>query len=1040
MMQQILLLFVTITVGYNGVSGATDPCFSYISLNDSTRLTSYTLKNGESELSDAFLTTGWYRNVHRSDGDLMTTCPNQTDCGTIFPVWINGTLPSKGKIETVQACKHTFVGCCGSSSTIQVKRCDGFYVYNLHPMKASTGRYCFRGSRRCTGSESSLTGYAPCSSSHLSFRVAPRVSPGLTNNPGQRHLKFTCAGVSSMYRSLQFDVVWEVEGTEVNRKLNLSYSSLLTDGRLIEREWNVTGQNIGMHVRCAIRAHNTHSSTAFYYSQKFYAGFEIRQPRITVNSGDTAVVGIRTTVPIACPSIRPHCTIYIEMFDLSEQLPRNTQCNRNMTKLDHHNHSHCGVKFDGFRWRTYQNMVISALADQQYRSQYTAILKLRTLQNDYDSLWNNFVLPDIKVVITDPGVASKKGHVCKSITDPHIKQFDSTSYYGRQFASIGEYILYKNKEKPYSVQTISTNITDFGNCAVGVQAGADIFIIYGCEYPGKWVFKRYCSKDTNRLDIYEKDNGRNYEVHLPSGTYIVIKISPIYQSHYLDVEIHISPSEWNKTEGLCGTFNGNRYDDRIDRSGKTVSSDEQFTKAWSVSPTESMFVEKSRTAKLDRPYYFCSCNNVIGTDFHQSATCSWREGLPLCPSLNWNEQECSYRSKRDADGLIDDTEIDAPLSLVAYQPPPSNLAEWKNGWNRTSATEYCTRIITGSSAFAACKRHTTVNDSDSISICISDIQITGHTKFSSGAVESFKSTCSNEVRLNTSLWTSSTQGHISPAEEVMAMQCPNDCKQENVARGTCVQGTCQCFNRYTGPDCSIDINASPVLYPPTSNNLCDRSKASCGGVSLFGSNFDHSSDMKCKIQVMKSGNDADTTTVDTVSTIGAIKKSFSEVLCPLGNVRKRRSGSSSLSRYTQLMVSVSNNANNYSAPVPVVIYDSTCMMCTMPGGRIVCKQRNDICVTGDVCYSLSSEKCRNNKKHDDDDGDDKEDDHNNDKNSNMWIIGAVLGGLALIAIIGGVLYKFCVKSKMHVHDQYIGETYEDLHVYSNPPAATHYKK
>ncbi|XP_069102947.1 uncharacterized protein [Argopecten irradians] len=169
-------------------------------------------------------------------------------------------------------------------------------------------------------------------------------------------------------------------------------------------------------------------------------------------------------------------------------------------------------------------------------------------------------------------------------------------------------------------------------------------------------------------------------------------------------------------------------------------------------------------------------------------------------------------------------------------------------------------------------------------------------------------------------------------------------------------------------------------------------------------------------------------------TTDGIQKSFGEVMCPLGNIRKRRSPGSSISSYTKLLLSDSNNAHNFSNPVPVVIFDSACMSCTLPGGRIVCKQRNDICVTTDQCYPLESKMCHQ-KTHGRKDNDDKD-----QQDSKLWIIGAVLGGVALLFIVIIVLYKTFVKKKMAVGEQYIEEPYPDLNRYNNPPASTHFQK
>ena len=52
-----------------------------------------------------------------------------------------------------------------------------------------------------------------------------------------------------------------------------------------------------------------------------------------------------------------------------------------------------------------------------------------------------------------------------------------------------------------------------GNCAIAIRAAADVFVIYGCVTPGRWIIKRLnCDNEHQYLDIYER--GRYYEVRM----------------------------------------------------------------------------------------------------------------------------------------------------------------------------------------------------------------------------------------------------------------------------------------------------------------------------------------------------------------------------------------------------------------------------------------------------------------------------------------------------------------------------------------------
>ena len=123
--------------------------------------------------------------------------------------------------------------------------------------------------------------------------------------------------------------------------------------------------------------------------------------KLAVNAGETAFVQIHSTVPITCREIggrRPNCVVRFEMLDFSAEL-RSTNLKKfckdqKLTKSSRL----CGVKFNGWQWGKNQNLTIPTKADQQIRGDFPAIVKLRSIGIDSDMLWNNYELPDIKVI------------------------------------------------------------------------------------------------------------------------------------------------------------------------------------------------------------------------------------------------------------------------------------------------------------------------------------------------------------------------------------------------------------------------------------------------------------------------------------------------------------------------------------------------------------------------------------------------------------------------------------------------------------------
>ena len=67
---------------------------------------------------------------------------------------------------------------------------------------------------------------------------------------------------------------------------------------------------------------------------------------------------------------------------------------------------------------------------------------------------------------------------------------------------------------------------------------------------------------------------------LPTGTRVQIFISSWgLGSSWLNVDITPSFVDWEQTEGLCGTYNGNWEDDFTDRNGNIVGQSD-FIKSW----------------------------------------------------------------------------------------------------------------------------------------------------------------------------------------------------------------------------------------------------------------------------------------------------------------------------------------------------------------------------------------------------------------------------------------------------------------------------
>lgn len=95
---------------------------------------------------DRYIIPQWYR----VNDAMLTQCPQLLSCGTIYPVWLNGTLPgSSDGIVDRKACKVGFESCCVRSYDVKIKHCGSFYAYCLAALDSCPERYCFGKNGAC---------------------------------------------------------------------------------------------------------------------------------------------------------------------------------------------------------------------------------------------------------------------------------------------------------------------------------------------------------------------------------------------------------------------------------------------------------------------------------------------------------------------------------------------------------------------------------------------------------------------------------------------------------------------------------------------------------------------------------------------------------------------------------------------------------------------------------------------------------------------------------------------------------------------------
>ena len=129
----MLLLSPTFSDGQVGV----EPCFNYSALNNPYRSIGYVATEGvDPMICDVKLIHGWYRFISEVGGEMPEFKIDRLQCGTIAPIWMQGSHPTaaEGIVDRTACVNFNGISNGCLSFSIKVKSCNNsFYVYYLVP-------------------------------------------------------------------------------------------------------------------------------------------------------------------------------------------------------------------------------------------------------------------------------------------------------------------------------------------------------------------------------------------------------------------------------------------------------------------------------------------------------------------------------------------------------------------------------------------------------------------------------------------------------------------------------------------------------------------------------------------------------------------------------------------------------------------------------------------------------------------------------------------------------------------------------------------
>ncbi|VDI15179.1 Hypothetical predicted protein [Mytilus galloprovincialis] len=147
----------SMTTQTDNPANSIDPCtqYSLIQYQDRRAATRSLNFGKEIAISDDFLSSGWYRVERSICAKMPTSAPKPLHCGTWYPIWLNGKLPTiRGQQVRQTVCMQSFTHTCLYSWNVDIKLCDGdFFVYNLLRSKTALSGYCFGTLDKCAEKE-----------------------------------------------------------------------------------------------------------------------------------------------------------------------------------------------------------------------------------------------------------------------------------------------------------------------------------------------------------------------------------------------------------------------------------------------------------------------------------------------------------------------------------------------------------------------------------------------------------------------------------------------------------------------------------------------------------------------------------------------------------------------------------------------------------------------------------------------------------------------------------------------------------------------
>ncbi|XP_026529317.1 von Willebrand factor D and EGF domain-containing protein-like [Notechis scutatus] len=557
-------------------------------------------------ICDHSLPQGWYRfMIENKPAEMPTKCIEMNKCGTQAPIWLSlqsDSLPRPGERKALTACGtwQFFSGstkdCCLFQIPISVRHCGKFLVYLLQPTQGCMG-YC----------------------AEEKFQIPalhPVVAPELLGS--QVYLKCTFTSPTSNWAT-GYTVIWSRLSTS-NVKEQLHHDTTVQAFSYVEMDGinfrlGDTYTGLRLKVFCTVTVFRWDSPdhhTLPEESDGFYAGikdsivhhlahvqfvspsfvpFFVKCPESQfgivfvpeslkiAEDGKEHILTILSTIPITCLAEDDICKITLQ---LSTQISDNLLGRTPNIAL-----STCHVDLEQRPCRENScgkaTLAVRAVNDFVENGNLISYITAKPVQPS-KSLWHDYKPMDVKVTVQDLPTG-----YCYSFTDPHIITFDGWHYNNYM---VGTFVLYKSLSRLFEVHVrqwdcASHHIAIACNCGVVALEENDIVVVDMCnrqflETKSQVIIQNIRASSQQNVKIMKSYGGKKITILFHSGAFVRADLNDWGMS----LTVRAPSSDFNRTRGLCGTFDRNSQNDFHRADGSSLPShqnstmEENFIEAW----------------------------------------------------------------------------------------------------------------------------------------------------------------------------------------------------------------------------------------------------------------------------------------------------------------------------------------------------------------------------------------------------------------------------------------------------------------------------